>query len=81
MCDGVRQAEVVGDRGEGLDDLPRGDPVADHLVVELGDVLAPLPVLDAAGVHDLDGVAPAGSEEPGHVVARLLGLPVGDGTA
>jgi len=76
--DRVRQAEIVGDGGQGLHDLPRGDPVADHLVVELGDVLAPLPVLDAAGVHDLDGVAPAGSQEPGHVVARLLGLLVGD---
>jgi hypothetical protein len=71
----VRQAELVVDPGQRLDDLPRRHAVADHLVVELPDVAPPLPVLDAAGVHDLDGVALGGGQQPGDVVARPLGPP------
>ncbi len=75
----VRQAQVVGDPGERLDDLAWGDAVADHLVVKLADVAAPLPVLHSAGVHHLDGVTLACAEQPGDVVASPFRLLVGDG--
>ena len=73
------QLQRVGRVGQRLEDGSRRDPAACQGVVEAVQVPLPrLPGLDPARVHDLDGVAAGGAEQPGGVVAGPVALAGGD---
>ena len=70
---------MVGRVGERLQDGTRGDAVVGQRVIQSVEIsLTRFPGLNAARIHDLDGIGAGGAEQPGSVVPGPLPLAGGD---
>jgi hypothetical protein len=77
--DRMRQSQLVACIGDGLQDGSGRDSVAGQRVIQPVQVpLSRFPCFDPARVHDLDGIASGGADEPCGVVAGPVPLAGGD---